>query len=105
MNDQMTNNTMTPVMTFRSTSTMIASGSNFSSTPSLDADGRASMNAMYTTTYAPSGPRKGHGYIGASDVSDTDLEQPIGDGTGILIFFAMLYVLAKALRGRLRVKN
>lgn len=30
---------------------------------------------------------------------------PIGDGTGILVFFAMLYVLAKAIRGRMRVKN
>ena len=70
-----------PTYTFQSTSTMVLSGSRYSSTT-------ASIDGIYTASSisTPSGPRKA-GAINGED--DGDL--PLGDGTWILMLLAVGY--------------
>ena len=89
-----------PSSTFRSTCTMPSSGSNYSSTPMLNADGTATQSYESTSesSGAPSksGPHKAPPITGGEDM-------PIGDGVWVLLFLAIGYVAFGKLRRRWHV--
>lgn len=97
-----------PVAQMYSTSVMASAGSQL---PQAALTGVTTTYSYSESNNSPFSPQNGPRRVtssGFEDESDPDVPvnpMPIGDGTGILLFFAMLYVLAKALRGRLRVKN
>ncbi|MBR2166810.1 MAG: hypothetical protein IJ920_00505 [Paludibacteraceae bacterium] len=84
-NQYQTMSTTVPSASFQSTSTMTASGSSYSSQPTIGSDGVATMGETYTSSQPASGPRRivtpGAGGI----------QQPIGDALIPLLLFALAY--------------
>lgn len=84
-NQYQTMSTMVPSASFQSTSTMTASGSSYSSQPTIGSDGVATMGETYTSSQPAGGPRRivtpGAGGI----------QQPIGDALFPLLLFALAY--------------
>lgn len=91
-NQYQTMSTAMPSASFRSTSTMTASGSTYASQPMLGADGMASIGETYTSSPAPSGPRRivtpGAGGI----------QQPLGDALIPLLLMALAFTAIRAHR-------
>ena len=87
---------------FRSTGTMAGSGSAYSSTPMLNADG----TAMYQgASSAPAQAPAHHGKVRNAGVfDDFDEDMPLGDAAWPLALMAMAYIAFIALR-RARKKN
>ena len=88
-----------PAMSFQSTSTMMGSGSAYSSNPMLSADG----TATYET--ASNGPRRakkdeGDDEIGIITPGQGGTQAPIGDALIPLLLMAMAYVMFILLRRR-----
>lgn len=84
-----------PQASFQSTSTMVGTGSSYSSYPMLNDDGTATYNgASYSPAEAPSGPKKvgGHAQEG----------MPIGDAVLPLTLFAGAYLIMRAARRKVR---
>ena len=84
-----------PQASFQSTSTMVGTGSSYSSNPMLNDDGTATYNgASYSPAEAPSGPKKvgGHAQEGT----------PIGDAVLPLMLCALAYLI---FRTRKRAKG
>lgn len=84
-NQYQTMSTTVPSVSFQSTSTMTASGSSYSSQPTIGSDGVATMGETYTSSQPAGGPRRiitpGAGGI----------QQPIGDALFPLLLFALAY--------------
>jgi hypothetical protein len=84
-NQYQTMSTTVPSASFHSTSTMTASGSSYSSQPTIGSDGVATMGETYTSSQPAGGPRRivtpGAGGI----------QQPIGDALFPLLLFALAY--------------
>jgi hypothetical protein len=84
-NQYQTMSTTVPSASFQSTSTMTASGSSYSSQPTIGSDGVATMGETYTSSQPVGGPRRivtpGAGGI----------QQPIGDALFPLLLFALAY--------------
>ncbi len=84
-NQYQTMSTTVPSASFQSTSTMTASGSSYSSQPTIGSDGVATMGETYTSSQPAGGPRRivtpGAGGI----------QQPIGDALIPLLLFALAY--------------
>jgi hypothetical protein len=84
-NQYQTMSTTVPSASFQSTSTMTASGSSYSSQPTIGSDGVATMGETYTSSQPAGGPRRivtpGAGGI----------QQPIGDALFPLLLFALAY--------------
>lgn len=84
-NQYQTMSTTVPSVSFQSTSTMTASGSSYSSQPTIGSDGVATMGETYTSSQPAGGPRRivtpGAGGI----------QQPIGDALIPLLLFALAY--------------
>lgn len=84
-NQYQTMSTTVPSASFQSTSTMTASGSSYSSQPTIGSDGVATMGETYTSSQPAGGPRRivtpGAGGI----------QQPIGDVLFPLLLFALAY--------------
>ena len=81
---------MDNTITFQSTSTMVGSGSAYTSNPSLNSDGTAALQGT-TTAYAaarPGNPRKIEIYV-----PSTDPNAPIGDAVIPLLLCAILYTI------------
>lgn len=86
-----------PATTFQSTgSSMMSTGSAYSSNPVLSSDGTATMNgASYSPAHRPGGgPRR----AGAFD--DPDEDMPIGDALIPLLLMVMAYAISILLRRR-----
>ena len=78
-----------PSNDFQSTSTMTGSGSAYSATPSLNADGTATYNgASYSPAKAPGGPRKAGGI---TEPKDDDEEFPVGDAVWPMMLMALAF--------------
>ena len=86
--------TAMPSASFQSTSTMTTSGSTYASQPTIGSDGVATMGETYTTSQAPSGPRR----IVTPNASGT--QQPLGDALIPLLLMVMAYATAIFLRRR-----
>ena len=85
-NEQQWGSASAPSASFQSTSTMQSSGSAYSTTPMLNADGTATYNAASTTpAQAPSGPRK----VGPPTPEGDPT--PVGDGLWALMLMAFGY--------------
>ncbi|MBR0195926.1 MAG: hypothetical protein IJQ32_06800 [Paludibacteraceae bacterium] len=93
-NQYQTMSTAMPSASFRSTSTMTASGSTYASQPMLGADGMASIGETYTSSPAPSGPRK------IVTPGNSGTQQPIGDALIPLLLMVMVYATYLLLRRR-----
>lgn len=93
-NQYQTMSTTVPSASFHSTSTMTASGSSYSSQPTIGSDGVATMGETYTSSQPASGPRRivtpGAGGI----------QQPIGDALIPLLLMVMVYATSLLLRRR-----
>jgi hypothetical protein len=76
-----------PDIAFRSTSTMVGSGSAYCSSPMLTENGTATYSGESSSSSAPSGPKK----IVTPPNSGT--QQPIGDALLPMMLMALLYVL------------
>ena len=84
-----------PVTAFQSTSTMVGSGSAYSSSPTLDEDG------MATYSGAPSGPKRAPSTPGTPSTpgaGEKENQFPLGDGILPLLLMAMLFAGFVALR-------
>ena len=84
-NEQQWGSASAPSASFQSTSTMQSSGSAYSTTPMLNADGTATYNAATAPSQAPSGPRK----VGPPTPEGDPT--PIGDGLWALMLMAFGY--------------
>lgn len=93
-NQYQTMSTAMPSASFRSTSTMTASGSTYASQPMLGADGMASIGETYTSSPAPGGPRK------IVTPGNSGTQQPIGDALIPLLLMVMVYATSVLLRRR-----
>lgn len=93
-NQYQTMSTTVPSASFQSTSTMTASGSSYSSQPTIGSDGVATMGETYTSSQPAGGPRRivtpGAGGI----------QQPIGDTLIPLLLMVMAYATYLLLRRR-----
>jgi len=76
-----------PQATFRSTSTMIGSGSSYAAQPALNADGTAAYGASESSTPAAPGPRK------IVPVTPEGDPTPVGDALLPLLLMAMAYAV------------
>ena len=94
LNQYPTMNTTMPSATFRSTSTMSVSGSTYSSQPMIGADGMATMGETYTSSPAPSGPRR------INTPGTNGQQQPLGDTLIPLLLMVMAYATSILLRRR-----
>ena len=83
-----------PSATFRSTSTMTASGSTYSSQPMLGANGMATMGETYTSSPAPGEPRR------INTPGANGQQQPLGDAFIPLLLMVMAYAISILLRRR-----
>ena len=84
-----------PNAVFQSTSALQGSGSQYSATPMLGADGTATLDeAVSTPAQAPSGPRRT-----ISNPGD-DVENPIGDAVLPLALMALAFGAVVAVRRR-----
>ena len=84
-----------PNAVFQSTSALQGSGSQYSATPMLGADGTATLDgAVSTPAQAPSGPRRT-----ISNPDDSE-ENPIGDAVLPLVLLAGAYLFWRAWRRR-----
>ncbi len=84
-----------PNAVFQSTSALQGSGSQYSATPMLGADGTATLDgAVSTPAQAPSGPRRT-----ISNPDDSE-ENPIGDAVLPLVLLAGAYLFWRARRRR-----
>ena len=84
-----------PNAVFQSTSALQGSGSQYSATPMLGADGTATLDgAVSTPAQAPSGPRRT-----ISNPDDSE-ENPIGDAVLPLVRLAGAYLSWRARRRR-----
>ena len=91
-NQYQTMSTTVPSASFQSTSTMTASGSSYSSQPTIGSDGVATMGETYTSSQPASGPRR----IITPDAGGT--QQPIGDAFIPLLLMVMAYAAYTLLR-------
>lgn len=83
-----------PSVAFQSTSTMTASGSSYSSQPTIGSDGMATMGETYTTSQPAGGPRK------IVTPGNTGTQQPLGDALIPLLLMVMAYATYLLLRRR-----
>ena len=84
-----------PNAVFQSTSALQGSGSQYSATPMLGADGTATLDgAVSTPAQAPSGPRRT-----ISNPDDSE-ENPIGDAVLPLLLLACAFLFWRARRRR-----
>ena len=93
-NQYQTMSTTVPSASFQSTSTMTASGSSYSSQPTIGSDGVATMGETYTSSQPASGPRR----IITPGAGGT--QQPIGDALIPLLLMVMAYATYLLLRRR-----
>ena len=84
-NQYQTMSTTVPSASFQSTSTMTASGSSYSSQPTIGSDGVATMGETYTSSQLASGPRR------IVTPGNSGIQQPIGDVLFPLLLFALAY--------------
>lgn len=84
-NQYQTMSTTVPSVSFQSTSTMTASGSSYSSQPTIGSDGVATMGETYTSSQPAGGPRR------IVTPSAGEIQQPIGDALFPLLLFALAY--------------
>lgn len=84
-----------PSVDFRSTSTMVSSGSAYASQPMLNENGTAVCNGTSDDpVHAPSGPRR------VGPVTPEGNPTPIGDGVLILVGMALAYVVFQKMKNR-----
>ena len=76
-----------PDIAFRSTSTMVGSGSAYCSSPMLNENGTATYSGESSSSSAPSGPKK------IVTPGNEGTQQPIGDALLPMMLMALLYVL------------
>ena len=89
-----------PSASFQSTSTMQSSGSAYSTSPMLNADGTATYNAASTTpAQASAGPRK------VTPPTPSGDPTPVGDGLWAMMVLAVGYAAFVASRRRKVVKG
>ena len=93
-NQYQTMSTTVPSASFQSTSTMTASGSSYSSQPTIGSDGVATMGETYTSSQPAGGPRR----IITPGAGGT--QQPIGDALIPLLLMVMAYATSLLLRRR-----
>ena len=93
LNQYQTMGTM-PYATFRSTSTMTASGSTYSSQPLLGTNGMATMGDTYTSSQPAGGPRR------IITPGNNGTQQPLGDAFFPLLLMVMAYATSVLLRRR-----
>ena len=93
-NQYQTMSTTVPSASFQSTSTMTASGSSYSSQPTIGSDGVATMGETYTSSQPASGPRR------IVTPGNGGTQQPIGDA--LIPLFLMVMVYATSLLRRRR---
>ena len=91
---QMFDQTATPVTAFRSTSTMVGSGSTYSSTPKLSENGTATYSGESSSNQQPSGPRK------IITPPNSGTQQPIGDAVIPLLTMLAVYCATRGYRRR-----
>lgn len=89
---QMFGQTASPITAFRSTSTMVGSGSSYSSSPMLNEDGTASLNGGTSGSYrakknTPSSP----GSPSTPGQGQQENQFPVGDAVLPLMLMAMLF--------------
>lgn len=96
--DEQTVGAGAPSASFQSTSTMQSSGSAYSTSPMLNADGTATYNAATAPSQAPGGPRK----VGPPTPGGNPT--PVGDGMWALMVLAAAYG-AYIVRNRVRAKR
>lgn len=97
---QMFGSSSAPVTAFQSTSTMVGSGSAYSSSPTLDEDG------MATYSGAPSGPKRAPSTPGTPSTpgqGEKENQFPLGDGILPLMLLIGAYCGFVALRRRKKV--
>ena len=93
-NQYQTMSTTVPSASFQSTSTMTASGSSYSSQPTIGSDGVATMGETYTSSQPASGPRR------IVTPGNTGTQQPLGDALIPLLLMVMAYATYLLLRRR-----
>lgn len=93
-NQYQTMSTTMPSASFQSTSTMTASGSSYSSQPTIGSDGVATMGETYTSSQPASGPRR------IITPGGGGIQQPIGDALIPLLLMVMAYATSILLRRR-----
>lgn len=85
-----------PTAVFHSTSTLPGSGSAYSATPMLGADGTAMLEGgSCGPAQAPGGPRR-IGNPDEEDEDDTENGTPIGDAVPTLLLLALAYLILRA---------
>ena len=85
-----------PTIAFRSTSAMVGSGSTYTSTPTLNADGIAYAPYSAASAAAPRGAKK-FGPDPDEELDETD-KVPVGDGMWIMMICAMVYAVYSVAR-------
>lgn len=93
-NQYQTMSTAMPSASFQSTSTMTASGSSYSSQPTIGSDGVATMGETYTSSQPAGGPRK------IVTPGNNGTQQPLGDALIPLLLMVMAYAISLLLRRR-----
>ena len=87
-----------PSATFQSTSSMSSSGSTYSATPSLNADGTAAYEgANYSPAKAPGGPLR--------DISNPTKPTPIGDAVLPLLLMSLAFGMFVYFRRKQTLKS
>ncbi len=98
---------MLPVMAieFRSTSTMVGSGSKYCANPMLNDDG----TATYSGAKLPGGPRRsgigGSNPFGDQVINDrpiNDVDQPLGDAVWPMTVLALAYLIGEKLAKKVK---
>ena len=86
-----------PQASFQSTSTMVGTGSAYSSNPMLNSDGTATYNGAVA-----SGPNKAKkdGIWDSGTLPDKPYDGPIGDAVLPLMLCALAYLIVRATRKR-----
>ena len=89
---QMPGQTSSPVIAFRSTSTMVGSGSAYSSSPMLTTNGMATYSGESSSPQAPNGPRR------IITPGNNGQQQPLGDALLPMMLMAILFAAFITLR-------
>lgn len=91
-----------PNAQFQSTSGLKTSGSTYTSTPALNADGTATYNELTAPSETSEGSSPKVRKVVPTTPGDTGTQQPIGDAALPLLLFAAAFAATVAIRNRRR---
>lgn len=91
-----------PNAQFQSTSGMMTSGSIYSSSPALNADGTATYNELTAPSETSEGSSPKVRKVVPTTPGDTGTQQPIGDAALPLLLFAASFAATVAIRNHRR---